>query len=644
MIRHLAASPVMPGPLHGEESIASDTTHATMLELISWLLRYPLLRASDLATLMGLSASATVARLARARADGLVRSMPASLLGRHVARLHALTPRGLAALAAQDGAVVWERARHCQADPVGLLQLLADLPAMLATQAFVLALIAHAEEALCRQPAQRVTWSWTRHVHLRSLSTDSVQHSGHPSLCCDARVQLVVRSTAPRTVISYGLIMLWDSGLSRAADVRRDLQTFLRIRDSYERHGMLTAFPTLLVLTPNVRRAALWQAQALRLATERWLTHPLSGGALEPDDNALVLSSLPISMDPMNPWQAAWRSFAQPGTQSLSDILQSASDVGAGSSTLWQMACRRGCIHDQMELARLTVRLDVRSLRMLIVLYLHPLLSTQQLATVLGIQPTSAERMLRRLRRLDLIQRQMLSGVQLGALADRGVLLLAHCAHLPGGARAVQTSGHLPRTLWRYQREVRALARTPEHTAGVYSFFVALLQSCRAERAQGLDAALLWWEIGARCARAFHDAGAWQVIRPDGAGEWRVDGQRFRFWLEWDRGTMGPRDLSAKFTAYARYLQSGEWRVDGNEPLPALLIVTQSDEQMARLEQALKEALPTSFLPQVVLALTAELRAHGPLSAIWRRWRVDSAHRHVLLERQWTPVTSVSLP
>ena len=201
-----------------------------------------------------------------------------------------------------------------------------------------------------------------------------------------------------------------------------------------------------------------------------------------------------------------------------------------------------------------------------------------------------------------------------------------------------------PRTLWRYQREVRALARTPEHTAGVYSFFVALLQSCRAERAQGLDAALLWWEIGARCARAFHDAGAWQVIRPDGAGEWRVDGQRFRFWLEWDRGTMGPRDLSAKFTAYARYLQSGEWRVDGNEPLPALLIVTQSDEQMARLEQALKEALPTSFLPQVVLALTAELRAHGPLSAIWRRWRVDSAHRHVLLERQWTPVTSVSLP
>lgn len=118
-------------------------------------------------------------------------------------------------------------------------------------------------------PAQRITWSWTRHVRLRSFSTDSDQRIGHSSLRCDVCVRLVVRSFASSAVIFYGLIILWDSRLSRAADVRRELQSLLRISDSYERQGQLNTFPTLVVMTPDARRAALWQAQMLRLATER---------------------------------------------------------------------------------------------------------------------------------------------------------------------------------------------------------------------------------------------------------------------------------------------------------------------------------------------------------------------------------------
>lgn len=152
MTHSLTSQPMTQGRPQGEEPAAQT---ASTPETLSWLLRYPMLRASDLAMLLGLSDSATAARLARAQAGGYVRSFPTSLQGRHVARLHALTPLGLAALAERDGAVVWERARLCQVDTVGLLQLLADLPAVLTTQAFVLALIAHAEEALCRQSAQR---------------------------------------------------------------------------------------------------------------------------------------------------------------------------------------------------------------------------------------------------------------------------------------------------------------------------------------------------------------------------------------------------------------------------------------------------------------------------------------------------------
>lgn len=617
MTRQLVAPPGMSGPPRVEEP---DATRASTLELLSWLLRHPLLRASDLAVLAGLSVSATATRLAHARANGLVRSVPAPLLGRHVAHLHALTPLGLAALAERDGAIVWERARHCQADTAGLLQLLADLPAVLVTQAFVLALIGHAEEAQCRQPAQRITWSWSRHVRLRSLSTGSEQHSGYPSLRGDASVRLIVRSAVQGPAVSYWLMILWDSGLSRAADVRRELQALLRIRDSHEGQGMLSTFPTLLVLAPDARRATLWQTQALRLATERWLTHPLHGGALALEDNTPLLPLLPAVVDGMNPWQAVWRSFAQPATQTLSDILQAGGNVSAGSSAQWQMPCRKVNMCDGVELARLTLRLDARSLRMLTALYLHPLLSTRQFATVLGIQSISVERMLRRLRRLDLVQMRTWSGVRLGALSDRGVVLLGRCAHLPGGACVGLSSSHPPRALRRYQREVRALARTPEHTAGVYGFFTALLQSCAAERAQGHDAGLLWWETGAWCACAFHEAGGWHVIRPDGAGEWRVEHQRVRFWLEWDRGTMGLRDLCAKFAAYARYLQSGEWQVDRDEPLPELLIVTSDVAQETRVTAALNATLSSAPGLSICITAQAALAAHGPLARIWHRW------------------------
>ncbi|MGH2505595.1 MAG: replication-relaxation family protein, partial [Ktedonobacterales bacterium] len=407
------------------------------------------------------------------------------------------------------------------------------------------------------------------------------------------------------------MVIVWDSGLSRAYDIRRQLRLFLRTRDTYERRGRLNSFPALLVLAPDTRRAHLWQAQTLRLATERWLTHPLFGGALALEETGRSAAGIgseeehpaipfpPTSLDTVNPWQAGWYSFAQPQFQPLMGLLRA--DVGAGHGIQREdvaaseskphiprvLPARASSYHERVRLARLTLRLDACSLRLLALLYLHPLLSTQQLAVVLGVQPASMERMLRQVRRLDLVQTSMWSGVQQVALSDCGVLLLAGCAHLPGTTRVpAQAGSQPPRVLRRYQREARSLARTPEHTEGVYSFFNALLQTCAVERTRGHDAALLWWETGSACARAFRDSGGWHTIRPDGAGEWRIDGQRFRFWLEWDRGTMGPRDLTAKFAAYTRYLQLGEWRVDGNDPLPALLIVTSDVPQEAWLLDA----------------------------------------------------------
>jgi hypothetical protein len=129
----------------GHEILTSSATADCALETLTWLLRYPLLRSNDLATLMGLSNSAAASRLTRARAEGRVQTIPAPLLGRHEARLYALTPLGLDYLANQYGALVWQQARRTLADTSGLLNLILNLPGLLVTQSFVLGLIAHAQ-------------------------------------------------------------------------------------------------------------------------------------------------------------------------------------------------------------------------------------------------------------------------------------------------------------------------------------------------------------------------------------------------------------------------------------------------------------------------------------------------------------------
>lgn len=55
-----------------------------------------------------------------------------------------------------------------------------------------------------------------------------------------------------------------------------------------------------------------------------------------------------------------------------------------------------------------------------------------------------------------------------------------------------------------------------------------------------------------------------------------------RFWLEWDRATMGTRDLIAQFRTYAYYVTSHEWFRD-RDILPFLLIVVPGKEREMRI-------------------------------------------------------------
>ncbi len=298
-------SPFAHAASHGTEVQPSNATQAHTLETLSCLLRYPLLRARDLSVLMGLSLSATAARLAYAQADGLARTLPASLLGAawRILGAYPCGPGG-------SRQAVWPSYLVSGSAPSGGPRAAASdsrLPGLLITQSFTLALIAHAPEIASETPLQQITWSWTRTVRLRSLQTDGAPQSGYPSLRCDAAIRLTLRAAVHQSHgkpteleaaeesdswTIYRFVILWDSGLSRTYDVRRQLRLLLRIRDTYERQGRFAAFPALLVLAPDAHRATLWQAQALRLATEHWLTHPLLGGALALNETSEQLAVL----------------------------------------------------------------------------------------------------------------------------------------------------------------------------------------------------------------------------------------------------------------------------------------------------------------------------------------------------------------
>jgi hypothetical protein len=746
-----------------------DAAPGTDDDILRWLLRYPLLRGEDLAVLAGCSRSWIAARLGGLRRQDLVEvvhAVQAPTRGGRNAALYALSASGLERLVAAFGPSVWAAARRWHADADGLLRLIPRAPALVAVQSFVLALLRDAPAALSRMPhgagldatnapaadagdpwahrpdqarhvirrdaIGRIEWGWTRD-HVQRFVGRS--RSGQLRFDAYVRLTLVPKDGAAAEAgrqgegdggrhvgevagaldalqvqqrVAYGCFILHDGGWADEHLLLQQLRMLLRCRETFEETLPGGVFPALLVLTSDAHRADRWQALALRLATERWLTHPLHGGVLvpasaSPTRPATALSTMP-SMPPMppmlSPWWADWLSLAQPASRSLITLLvptsstrclpemrstrsmpsarsaaQSASGmVRAASAPLPNAGCgpahppvqctsvrqpgvvsrrARGNHSEHLEyleqLARAARTLGPRELAAMRLLYAHPLLAADDLAAFLGITPDSARRYLRTPLQLALISadanRMLLvmseapeawkngshaSGAQgqaRYALTPAGLALLTAGVGLPSMAEQVRfaparTDGHgrqrVSRLLARYAREVAMLTRTPEHTAGIYTFFAQLHRAAQLEHAAGCECVVTCWETGSACARQYREADGWHAIRPDGACEVIAAGRRLRFWLEWDRGTMSRRDLRAKFAAYTHYVRSHEWHTDGNAPLPMLLVVTPDVGQETRIAQELRAAVSTRATLAIRVALVADLNRYGPLAPIWK--------------------------
>jgi len=224
------------------------------------------------------------------------------------------------------------------------------------------------------------------------------------------------------------------------------------------------------------------------------------------------------------------------------------------------------------EIAQVSMGLGNRHLTLLTLLCRSPLLTAEEGAAISGLQNASTARYIHELHALELLctwpVKRAGSDEQVTRwyLSEQGLRVLAAVHHVPvqrlGEFRLCEDAPQddaSPSDKVLMPKGLATLQRYPAHLAGVYSAVAALFHAADAQ-----GGTIAWWEVGEQCARSYLYHGVQQNLRPDVAFELlfplqphgEIGQKRVRYWLEWDNGTMGRRDLEAKFQSYARYCQS----------------------------------------------------------------------------------------
>jgi hypothetical protein len=154
----------------------------------------------------------------------------------------------------------------------------------------------------------------------------------------------------------------------------------------------------------------------------------------------------------------------------------------------------------------------------------------------------------------------------------------------------------------------RILLACLDHTVGADGVFGVLARAARSQR----DCALVEWRNEAACAHG--------RLRPDGYGVLRLGQRDYGFFLEFDRGTVRPAPLRAKFAAYYRYLASARAAKDFDGP-PSILVVTAGPSAEDRVGDAVLAAQVGQLQRLVLLVTTVGLliaAEGGPFDPIWR--------------------------
>ena len=244
-----------------------------------------------------------------------------------------------------------------------------------------------------------------------------------------------------------------------------------------------------------------------------------------------------------------------------------------------------------------------------------PWVGRRDLAGLLGVSGQRVSQLLQPLREASLIDpvRGRL------ALSDRGLATLArrdrsavHLALKRWSAAPLDPEAPLS---WRSVpgRRSRQLLRTIVHTDAVHGFLAALAGQARGEG----------WEIAQldpphRASRYFRRGGVLRSIHPDAFGVLRRDGERWAFFLEWERRAVRPSTMADRLAPYLRYYAS-QRPTDDHGVRPTVLVVF--DDELAahhflrvargQMERARVEA-------PLRVSHRKALQREGPLGNVWR--------------------------
>ena len=593
--------------------LTEESASLTEIEgrLLHWLLRYPLQRADDLVVGVARWASrATVYRhLHVLETRGLVESVLPKTPGDGKYLYH-LNNLGLHVLATSLKRSAHELAQHWQVNEAGLIRWLARLPTLLLLQEVVNGLVTGAAEAMTsrgRRP-QLVRWTWQRDATHRFQYREQTMRwfaDGVVALCIRAQ-----QDNGGALDQWFGLFLLCTD-LDDERLMRLRLERLLCWRESPERWSAYQHMLPVLILARSPRQCDHWQRAVESAALKLRLDPPSGALACLPEPEGRQI----------DPWRLAWRTLSTDVPCHLHDLLrplprsafppslrleegedearqaQSTSNSSTAAASLGtpvrlgrlivgDLKYRASSIvqeslEEREVMALLALRLTPCQWSILRLLLAHPLLSDDELGAFLNLQRKSVRCSLYGLHQLDCLQSIPTVVGKRWQLCERGLRLLATANHLHVRTLAVVSDdagdGEVSRV---EQRGAAWLLRHIQHTAGIYGFFARLTRAARGEPGH----ALCWWETGAACERRYQVGERWYNLRPDALADYRAGPQHFRFWLEWDRGTMNARDLVVKFDAYAHYVASREWAREF-ESLPRLLCVAPDIAQERRMQR-----------------------------------------------------------
>jgi len=612
-------------------------------KVLWWLLRYPLQRVEDLVLALAVSTNTMYRRLNQLVEKGLVEYVTPSLGIRSTCRLFYLTHHGILIVATREQDDPGELSQRFYANETGLLRLLPRVSSLVLVQNLLNGLCKHAPLMLAHRRGYRadIAWHWVRDYQ-QSFRVKEQVVSCHvdAALLFQRRIAGNGREDAQR-VEYFSALLLIDPGFDGPDDqqlITQRLETLFSLREYIERRSGGLPFSPVLVLTSTDHQRERWQHLVVKVARKLHVA-PLNGAIVT------VSNQRPYEQS----WTLAWQKLASPVACRLRDIFvlqnrdalpdgllmrrrmptekwsaQGMPDASVPSprtprlvrgdytgraTVLTSLSVAANEKEEREMVALLRLCLSERHLDILALLYAYPLLTTQELATFLGLQSESVTRYLFDLRRYGCIDEDVTAQRWLASTGGLRLLAATYNCSLQHVLETMAEEGDTRRV----QRGLRLLQKRLSHTIALYRFFSAIQRGGQQSNA---EQSLLWWEIGTYSHHHYLDHGQWQHLRPDALFASQVRGTRFLAWLEWQNTSISTQHFVSKIQTYGNYARKREWVAAGLNALPMLCIVVPDNSQLQRVVRIIAQELVRSEL-MVRITTARQIDKHGPLAKIW---------------------------